>query len=95
MYIKFYDERRKQDLLVNLDQAEALSYKDSVLSVNKGTPSKRYDDEKEGKDRFDDIVDALNSDKVVVYDLTKEVGYWKTKPGPNTCLLYTSPSPRD
>ena len=82
MYIKFYDERRNQDLLINLDQAEALSYKDYVLSINKGNPSKRYDNDKEGKDRFNDLVDALNSDKVVVYDLTKEVGYWKPKPGP-------------
>ena len=29
--------------------------------------------------RFDDIVDALNSGDVKVYDVRKDVGYWKSK----------------
>ena len=79
MFIKFFDERYNKYKLVSLGSTEVLSYVKNVLSINDGSPATRYDTEEEGKARFDDIVDAVNSKSVVVYDLTKKVGYWKPK----------------
>ena len=81
MYIKWYDEQRKKDSLVNMKGINELSYYQSVLSVNGGYPSTRYEEEEEGKNRFADIVDALNSGNVIVYDMTQSVKYWKPKVG--------------
>ena len=81
MYIKWYDEQRNIDVLVNVDGVDTITYSKNILQVDRGYPSTRYDNEKEGQDRFDDIADALNSGNVIVYDLTKPVKYWKPKVG--------------
>ena len=81
MYIKWHDEQKNKDSLVNMQEVGGLVYTNKVLSVNGSFESTRYPDEKQGQNRFDDIVDALNSGNVVVYDLTKPVKYWKPKVG--------------
>lgn len=100
MFINFYDDQRKLETLVNLNEAQVLTYKDRVLSVNKGNPSTRYEDTDEGiaagKVRYNDIVSALNSEKVIVYDMTKPVGYWKPKhPSKTKAAAKTAPNPVD
>lgn len=79
MYIKIKDASRS--LLVNLDAYGGIRLDDGTVSfntpavsriMNEGTPE-------ELQARFDDIAEALNSGKVVVYDANKDVGYWKPK----------------
>ena len=86
MYVKYYDEARNKYTVMNMDESESVVYHQNELGINKSEIAIRYDDDQEGLDRMNDIVEALDSDNVVVYDLTKEVGYWKPKthkkPGP-------------
>ena len=54
----------------------------SISDYSVGTTFFRADTEKEALNAFNDIIEAA-TDGLNVYDLRKEVGYWKAKkPGP-------------
>ena len=68
----------KKQALVNLEMADALVYNGSILTTNVvPTQAKRYKDNEEGLEQFNDIVEALLSEQVDVYDLEEKPGYWK------------------
>lgn len=89
MYIRYYDSARHKHNLVCVE-GESINYNEErkELGVERSYSFGRYDDNEEGLARFNDLVDALNSGNVIVYDVTQKVGYWKpkhttrSKPGP-------------
>ena len=67
----------------NLDNTDRISVYNDQISDESGVRFfGSYGTQEEALARFNDLVEAMASDQKV-YDLRKEVGYWKTKkPGP-------------
>lgn len=98
MFVNFYDDSREQETLVNLNEAQLLTYANNTLAINKGYPAIRFEFTEEGtaegKARYNDIVSALTSGKVIVYDLKNPVGYWKPRHTTKTkAAAKTAPNP--
>ena len=79
MYIKVKTEARS--FLGNLDTYGGINTDNGRVSFNIPTVSRILNGGSSADidARFDDICDALDSGKVVVYDANKPVGYWKPK----------------
>ena len=80
MYILVRDPGRS--FLGELEALGGISLDSDRISFNNGATSYVMQDEPQEvlEARFNDIVAALNSGKVIVYDRSKPVGYWKPKP---------------
>ena len=67
--------------LQNTDLLGSLELREGVVGFpHAGNPVETGTDQAELEKRFLDIVDALDSGDVRVYDTRKAVGYWKPKP---------------
>ena len=80
MFLLFQNDNsaRPKRALVNLELTDALIYVDGNISTTSvPTQAKRYRNLEDGKVQFADIVEALLSDKVDVYDMEQDPGYWK------------------
>ena len=75
MFVLFHDEPRDRLTLYEIRGEKAVAYYNSELHLNVDDAVKRYEEDEEGKERFDDIVDALDSTNVSVYRMTEPVGY--------------------
>ena len=71
-----------RSFLGNLEELGGITLENNLVSFNSSAISRVVNggEPEEVQARFDDIVAALNSGKVIVYDVSKAVGYWKPKP---------------
>lgn len=73
-------QNRENLYLYPLEELGGLSLDGSSLSFNGPAEARvveqRTSTPEEAKERFEDIVEALKSKKVDVYDVREDVGYW-------------------
>ena len=69
-------------VLVNLENTRHLVRRNDRLVADNATTILQSQETEPLKKRFADIVAALESGKVKVYDVDKDVGYWNPKPKP-------------
>ena len=94
MFLLF--QRQSQGLekraLVNLEAVDALVYNGTMLTTNVvPSQAKRYADNADGLAQFNDIVEAMLSEQVDVYDLEQDPGYWKKEEHPKPAPRKTTP----
>lgn len=69
--------------LQNIDAFPAITLRNGYIGFPNGGQYVVVDTDQEAlKSRFEDIVEALASGEVRVYDTREKVGYWKPKPKP-------------
>lgn len=79
MYILVKNSDRS--FLGNLEQNGGINLQSGKVRFNIGGNYILHNvSDEEANARFDDIVAALGSGKVGIYDASKAVGYWKPKP---------------
>ena len=66
-------------VLTSLSEKDLIVTGNTIVFYGENYTVERSDDVDALSARFDDIVDALNSGDVNVYDVRKDVGYWKPK----------------
>lgn len=66
-------------VLLSIAEHKLVFSGNSIVFYGEGTVAATSNDADALSARFEDIVDALNSGDVTVYDVRKDVGYWKPK----------------
>ena len=76
LYYKNVRNDEKSERLFDIS-VEGLSQRKRGLQTLDNRNNVTFESQEVAEERFQDIIAALNSEEVVVYDTTKEIGYWK------------------
>ena len=76
LYYKQTKNNETDERLLDIGMEGVRRRKRGLQSLN-GRNNVAFESEEAAQERLQDIIEALNSEEVVVYDTTKELGYWK------------------